>query len=200
MLGPEKGAAPEQVIITDLVVALLHLDRQVGCCEQAFALVRQDQSLRRQLAEQIHQPELRRHALVVDFDDPQYHTLNPDEFHSFDPSLAGRPVPVDRNGRHALELVEIYPGRVLSTAQQLKLIDLLGFRPPGWIEARAALNGLLKDAAYPIMALCGAGQALTATADTVVGILQVEAGRMLAKAYPSDRWSQEYRLLAVAEA
>lgn len=198
MLGETASSATESVV-SDLVLALLLADPELGCCPATFQSVRRSLPVRRAIVDERIKPQLVRHRLVVDYDDPTHRQLNPTEHHHVHAALSPDHFPLSRSGQHEVEVVEIFADHSLSTAAQQKLVQLLGYRPPCLAEARAMLDTVLRQTVYPVMAHCGRPLKLEPEQPAVVPTLQqVSVGRILQLIPLNSRWSQEYRLLAVS--
>lgn len=194
MLGTNRSSTSP-----DLVVALLRVDDDLGCCEQAFRRVRKDPAVRQAIARQIIKPVVRRFQVLVDYDDPRHRQLATDEHHEVHPALTAEVFPFPRTGLRNVTLEEIFLGRSLRIHQMLQFLEAIGRRPPCLPEARTLLNGILRDAGHPVMALCGEPFEIANAMLAVPSLLQIEARRMLTVCSLQSRWSQDYRFLAVAE-
>lgn len=198
MQAEEAAITPDTAVVTDLFSALLHVDPRLGHDEDDFRRVRKHPDVRRAIAGRLAKPTIRRHQLTIDYDAPTSPLFDTTECQSINPALTVRSFPVDRFGLETIEIVEIFPDRILSTLQQLHLAEVLGCRQPNHIEARKILNTILRKARYPIMALCGPLFLLRPQQDAIPGIFQNESGRMLVACRLTDFLSQECRILAVA--
>jgi hypothetical protein len=195
MLGENQITGTE----TDLVLALLEADPDLGCHPEHLHAVRWSLPVRRAIAEQTLKPSLHRHRFVVDYDNPAYHDLGAEDHDFVHDALTPEHFPVTRTGCHQVTLVEIFADCSLNVASQRRLIKALGFRRPCLAETRAALNTMFREVAYPIMSLCGRPFSLNPEEQLLPSLHCINAKRILHACRSHYRWSQEYRLLAVAE-
>ena len=178
----------------DLLQALLQADPELGTCPDAFRRLRGSFSVRRAIARKLIKPRLRRFTIVVNYDDLRHRQLTLPEYYHVHPALTRDHFPIALTGSHEITMVEIFPDRTLTVASQRRLIRILQLRRPCLAEARTALA--LFDRSIPVMALTTATRP-EADEQLIPSIHQVSSGRLLNANRTSNRWGQDYRLLAV---
>ena len=194
MLGPENSPGGE--FAAEVVFALLQVDHGLSQSDHVLRRAIQSPAIRQALAEHIVQPYIRRHRLSVDFDQQRQQLLDSTTRH---PAVSAERFFIERRGVQDVLVDEIYLGRSLSTAQHLRVIDLLGRRRPCLAVATTALDTVLLDATYPLIGHCGQRRAnLTPTQELPV-LLQVDAKRQPTSCRLDTRWCRRFRILTEAD-
>ncbi len=177
----------------DPLLALLHVDQNLGCCPEGIRHIRGDINLRRMVAERHVRPSLRRQTFLVDYDDPAHRRLDAAECCSIDPSLTINDFPISRTGRGWVEMIEIFFEWTLNTRQHLRLIESLTWRQPCLAETRTVLAAGFHDGSDRVISHCGRID----DDERVPSLLRVPDGIILTRCRWNDRW--RHRILAVPE-
>lgn len=200
MLGEGVEAPIDAALSAEAFSVLLEVKDDLGCCEHTFHRVRREPSVRRAIAAQVVQPYVRRHLVPVDYDDPTHRQLVHHELQTIHPSVAEGSFPLPRSGQILVAVDEIYLGCPLSICEHFQFFARTKRRPVCLAERRSAIGTVLKDVPFPIMAHCGWPFPIREVVESVATLLKVEAGTIATVCRGAERYSQDFRLLAVAEA
>ena len=200
MLGGGVSASFDASLSAEVFLALLQIDEALGCVANAARRFRGVPEVRQVIAAQIIQPYVRRHTVMIDYDQPAARCLTPQEFDSIHPSLTAESFPIPNRGQQPVTIDEIYLGCSLTTSQYFRLYALTRRRPVCLVEEQAMIGSVLKDVAYPTKSHCGHPHPVRQALTEVATLLRFEGRRIATICRAHERYSQDYRLLAVPHA
>ncbi len=199
-----SGPSVAQETPGDIVLALLQVDPNLGCCEVAMRHAREDLTIRHTLASRLLRPEIRRHRVTVDYRPEAVRrikeALRPLIAKATHSGLTEESFRVTRTGRADVFVDEVFIGRPLRTGQKLAFIRALKRRPLCVIESVTTFDEVLCGVPYPIMALCSPTFETIGSFEAMPALLQTPVERIPSACRPETLWSQEYRILMAADA
>ncbi len=180
----ETTMVPEGEVASEVFLALLDIDPDLGCCPDVFFRVRNEPAVRRAILEQTIKPIIRRHIVTVNYDNPNHQLIDGSE----------RFV-VCRTGQQTVVIDEIDPDVTMSTAKRLELIRRLGYRPACLAETRDTFAAIASGRPDFIMSYCGPTFSQEGEHRTPA-LIATPQGVMPIMTRLRDRW--DHSMLAVA--